>query len=232
VNSAGDWYIYGGIDAFNRAVSAVEWFNRETKQWQVLDVRFDLGAINLHDPNQDARPPRLFPRGGFVENDLWVFGGETVNQKIVNLIEHVELRNSLGAISPFRLYFPIIFRTDNEGFERADTFATARELALNQTQIHSFNGEKDFVDVYYFDVPSFRRIVIKTAQLPANSIYSLQLYTELKGANPPDEVNIGATKMAMTRWLDAGRYYVILQREFPPPATDPTPPPYRIRVQG
>jgi len=232
VNAAGDWYIYGGTDGNDQAVSAVEWFNRETKQWQVLDIRFDLGAINLHDPNQDARPPRLFPRGGFVGNNLWVYGGETVNQAIINLIERVELRNSYGFISPPSFYLPIFFKNTTAGTDRADTFATARVLRLNEPQVQRFNGETDFVDVYYFDVLSFRQIVIKASHLPANSIYSLQLYTEQKGANPPDEVNTGATQLVMTRWLEAGRYYVILQRDFPPPATDPSPPPYIIKVQG
>jgi hypothetical protein len=232
VNAAGDWYIYGGYDADDQAVSAVEGFNRDTKQWQVLDVRFDLGAINLHDPNQPSRPHRLFPRGGFVENNLWVFGGETVDQAIVNLIERVELRNYFGVLPPPRSYLPIFLKNTTVGTDRADTFATARALSLNEPQVQRFNGETDFVDVYYFDVLSFRQIVIKASHLPANSIYSLQLYTEQKGANPPDEVNTGATQLVMTRWLEAGSYYVILQRDFPPPATDPSPPPYIIEVQG
>ena len=232
VNADGDWYIYGGYDGNDRAVPAVEWFNRETKEWQVLDIRFDLGGINLHDPNQDARPPRLFPRGGFVENNLWVFGGETVTQGIVNLIERVELRNSYGVIPPPALYFPIFLNNASDGSDKADTFTTARRLNLNESQSHRFLGESDFVDVYYFDVPSFRPIAIKVSQLPANSDYALQLFTEQKGANPPDQVNIGATQMVMNRTLEAKRYYVILQRNFPPPAIDPSPPPYTIEVQG
>ncbi len=232
VNAAGDWYIYGGYDGNDRAVPAVEWFNRETKEWQVLDIRFDLGGINLRDQNQNARPPRLFPRGGFVGNNLWVFGGEEVSQGIVNLIERIELRNSYGPIPPPAFYLPIMVNRWTAATDNADTFATARRLNLNEPQSHRFVGESDFVDVYYFDVPSYRPIAVKVSKLPANSDYALQLFTEQKGANPPDQVNIGATQMVMNRALENKRYYVILQRNFPPPAIDPSPPPYTIEVQG
>jgi len=232
VNSHGDWYIFGGSNGNGRAVSAVERFNRDTKKWEVLDVTYDLGSVNIHDQGQVSRPARLFPRGGFVGDTLWVFGGETVVEGIVNLIEKVSLPRSLDPGLGNKVFFPLTPFYEVAIIPDDDSYSTAIPLPLNQAVENRFYGENDFYEVLYFDVPSYRQVTIKVDELPLNSLYKFELFTDLKDARPPVSGNFGQSELSVARWLEAGRYYIILTREFPPPASDPSPPPYRVEVQG
>lgn len=231
VNSRGDWYIYGGFDANGIAVPVVERFDRHSKQWIDLGVSYDLGAANLNNPTQDARPARAWPRGGFNGDELWVFGGENRDNDIVNLIEHIHLFHVSPASVASRMTLPLILKQASFTGEPDNTFATARSLAFNAPQENRYFGSEDTVDVFTFDVPTFQSVTIKVTNLPRNSTYVLYYFRETKAVVMPSATNLGNTSLTDTRQLGSGRYYVILERQFPMPVNDPNPPPYTIELQ-
>ena len=131
-------------------------------------------------------------------------------------------------IHPPSLWFPAI-RWDKTKAPPNNAFPTAYGLALNQPQFHDFDEILDIYDVFFFDLPTTRPVTIRLTQIPVGSEYDITLYSDNKllwgvSANP------GSMDEVIERTLNAGRYYLVIERIFPagPPDTSD----YRIVVEG
>jgi hypothetical protein len=220
VDAAGNWYVFGGTDHLGNSVAVTELYRPATNTWSALDVRFDLGTGLQVEP---SRPPRAWPRGGFVDSTLWVLGGHhntAAGDNVINLVEMT-----------FRRHFiPFVTRPNPTG-EPDDTFATAHGLPLNVLAAGAFLSPDDFVDAYFFDVPTLRSVTIHLSNIPEGSNYDLYVYTGAKSLLGYSE-NVGNNNEAVTVNVGQGRYYVIVERVFPPLGADPDGQPYHIMAEG
>lgn len=219
----GTWYVFGGTDANGNSVPVTEVYDRFDNSWTALDVRFDLGTFA---PGQDVRPPRGWPRGGFVGQTLFAIGGEQNTQggsPVVNLVERLYLPQNHSQL-------PFIANTDASG-GLDNTFASASQLLLNQPQSHRFTGPDDYFDVFFFQVPSPRTITINVSQIPSGSDYDLYAYNDNKFWRG-SSINPGNLNENLSLNLGAGRFYVVVTRKFPPPGSTPDTEPYRIIALG
>ncbi len=86
----GRWYIFGGMTTFSELIGASRDKLRFTillrNTWTVLDPSFNLG-------NAQTMPPRFWPRGAVVGNNLWVVGGSMFNdgEQALPVIEQLAL---------------------------------------------------------------------------------------------------------------------------------------------
>ncbi|MCI0399459.1 MAG: pre-peptidase C-terminal domain-containing protein [Chloroflexi bacterium] len=224
VDPNGNWYVFGGSNAAGQSIPVTEMFNRASNSWIALDSRYDLGT---NDPNQPSRPPRTWPRGGFYGNTLWVVGGHrdtTGGDLIISLVEKLFLPDLDN-------FLPIVRQLPIWPGEPDDNFLEARPLAFNQSQFHYFVHPDDYVDVFYFDVPSTRLVTIRLNHLGSGNDFDIHLYNSNKFWLA-SSTNIGNIDEVITIALGPGRYYVIVERMFPPPGTNPSTLPYEIRLEG
>jgi hypothetical protein len=221
VNRSGVWYVYGGVDHLGNNVPATEIYDQATNQWVVLDSRVNLGTIN-----DSIRPPRAWPQAGFVNHSLYAIGGErstVTGGDVIDLVEAIYLPDK-------KTYLPTIYRQDPNG-EPDNTFENARALPLNQAMLGYFIAPDDYFDVYAFDIPSFRGVTVILRNIPAGSDYNIDLYSADKvwlGTSS----NIGSNNEDLPISLEAGRYYIMVERVFPPPGSDPSTDPYVIKVNS
>ncbi len=226
VDQAGNWYVFGGYDNNGAFVGVTERYEPDADIWVPLDVRFDLGVINTQN---SVRPPRAWPRGGFVDQNLFAIGGETIGGQVLNLVERITLTDAKASY-PASSYIPAFFV--NPAFNLDDnTFATARFLFLNQAQRNQFITGPDDVDVYTFHVPSKRNISVNLNNLNSTNEMNLTLYTYNK-AFVAKSNNPGTQPEVINKNLDAGQYFVVVERIFPPPGALPDTREYQIVVQG
>lgn len=219
VDPSGVWYVYGGVDFEGKNVPVSEIYDRSSNTWIALDSRASLGTID-----DLIRPPRAWPRAGFVNHTLFAIGGERTTitgGDVINLVESVYLPDA-------KAYLPIIFRQDPNG-EPDNTFEDARSLPLNVATLGYFIAPGDYIDVYAFDIPTFRGVTVKLRNIPLGSDYNIVVYS-------PDKVwlgsgvNIGSNDENVPLSLEAGRYYIMVDRVFPPPGSDPSTEPYIVKV--
>jgi N-acetylneuraminic acid mutarotase len=212
VDQNGDWYVFGGTNNLGQSVAITEKYDRATNTWRALDVRFNLGS---EDPNEPLRPARAWPRGGFVGQTLWVVGGHRntgIGDLVITLVEKLFLPLE-------EAYFPFFSRQLFPG-EPDDTFNDARRIFLNQTLYGTLYHPDDYVEVYYFDLATTRAVSIFLRHIGLGNEYDLHLYTNnklwLSSSTQPGDLEevIGAT-------LGPGRYFIMVERVFPPPGADP-----------
>jgi hypothetical protein len=219
IDSAGNWYVFGGVDAGGASVPVTEIYDRVADRWLALDTRFDLDE-----------PTRAWALGGFVGQMLWVVGGQTEGDQVINLVEKMDvpLLPIEYDVPPIG-YMPLILKDFST--ESDNTFATARFLALNQPRRAAFLGPLDVVDVYAINVPSVRSVNIRLSQIPKNSDYDLHLYTDnklwLASSTQP-----GNNDETISQTLGAGRYFIVVERRFPLPGADPGLKKYQIEARG
>ena len=76
VGPDGRWYVFGGItvkdDKFI-TVAQTEVYDPVWNIWSLMDPSFNLGRVQ-------SMPPRFWPRGAMVGNDLWVVGGSITTE--------------------------------------------------------------------------------------------------------------------------------------------------------
>lgn len=221
VDRNGTWYIYGGVNHLGQNVPVTEIYDRQSNRWIALDSRTSLGTINNF-----VTPPRAWPRAGFVNQTLYAVGGErttTTGGDVINLVEAIYLPD-------IDIMLPIISRQDPSG-EPDDTFESARAVPLNQPVLGYFVAPEDFVDAYFFDVPSFRGVTVMLRNIPLGSDYNLHVYTSDK-VWMGSSINVGNNNEDVPLTLEAGRYYFMVERVFPVPGVVPSHDPYVVMISG
>jgi hypothetical protein len=221
VDRNGTWYVYGGVNHLGQNVPVTEVYDRQTNTWVTLDSRSSLGTIN-----NSIRPPRAWPHAGFVNQTLYAIGGERstgTGGDVIDLVEAIFLPD-------LDIFAPIIYREDPNG-EPDDTFENARETPLNQAVLGYFIAPDDYVDVYSFDIPSFRGVTVKLRNIPLGSDYDIHVYDSDK-VWQGSSTNIGSNNEDLPLTLATGRYYIMVERVFPPPGSDPSLDPYIVKISG
>jgi hypothetical protein len=207
----GKWYVFGGLTAVNEtdlaAVLQTEVYDPVQNTWTLLPPEFNLGG-------QDLNSARGFPAGSMIGNMLYVTGGSIFfeGEKAVQLTEKLLL--------PTRTtYAPVIFGPGDDSLKPDDTFAQARGLAFGQTQSRNFQGQRDFFDVYTFNLNAPTNVQIQL-QVPDNNDFDLFLYGQNKllwdsSTNPFNGQDEFIPRQDHFLRLEARRYYVVVERKFP-----------------
>ncbi|HSH05542.1 MAG TPA: hypothetical protein VLL52_23705 [Anaerolineae bacterium] len=200
VGPDGRWYVFGGTAFDGTAVPQIEVYNPLTDQWQILGVRYYL-----------TDPKRSWPRGGFVDNELWVVGGETApGGQVVSLVEKIVLPDLR-----FRLYAPSVFNQYPEPGPGIN-FLEARPMVINEGQRHSFSGARDRFHVFTFYLEQTMDVNVILKLVPQGSDYDLWVYDDNK-AVIGTSIHPGASpEVVDLNGLEAGRYFVMLVRAYPP----------------
>lgn len=226
VDQFGNWYVFGGYDQNDNTIAVTERYDPILDQWFSLDVRFDLGILSSQDL---SRPPRAWPSGGFVGQDLFAIGGETIDGQVLNLVERISLPNPQIPQLPPALLMPVI--RSPMIIEGDNTFASANPLPLNSPQRNSFVSADDDTDVFTFQVPSRREVTVRLMNLNSTNELSMYLYTFDK-AFVALSANPGTQDEVITRTLNAGQYFAVIERIFPPTGITPDTRDYQIEAQG
>lgn len=216
VGPDGRWYVFGGVTVTGTGTSQrfapvtdTEVYDPATNTWKVLDSRYSIDE-----------PGRAWPRGVFVGDTLWIFGGEMVpGSEVVPLIESLYLPHQDA-------YFPLMLSA-KQGIEPNDTFPNAIPIALGQTVKQDFAARDDYFDIFRFYVaqPGVYEALIRS--IPAEHNYDVYLFNGNKYRVGKGE-NIGnKDEVAVTLPLTPGFYYAVVVRVFGQPTTDT----YTITVQ-
>jgi hypothetical protein len=150
-------------------------------------------------------------------------------------------RNTLGGVDTLNLaeklflpvdqsYFPVVRQLNTTG-EPDDTFALARGIPLNQWIGHAFYFTYDYIDTFFFDVPTGRSVTVLLRDIPLGSNYDISLYTSNKLWLGTSE-NVGDLDESLTETVGPGRYFIQVVRVFPPLGSPPDTRPYQVMVQG
>jgi hypothetical protein len=214
VRGDGRWFVFGGTDQNRNSVATTEMFDPASGTWITLDSRYNL-----------TDPPRSWPRGGFVGNSLWVTGGHwnapNGDELVINLIERLFL--------PFdSLFLPFVTRAPLAGRPGSNVL-TAQPLAFFQPQHHAFVDAKDYIHFYYFDIGGPTAVTARLTDIPGDSDYNLHIYNQNKG-RLTTSANLGSLPEQLQVELIAGRYFVIVERVFPPPGSIPNSNNYRLEI--
>ncbi len=211
VGPDGRWYVFGGFNSSLVGVPHTEVYDPVRNRWDVLDSRYSL-----------REPTRGWPRGVFIGETLWVFGGETVTptgNKVVPLVQKLELPGG-------DMWMPIMHGAQISAVEPNDTFALARPIGLFQTVEGDFSTEDDFFDFYRFQVTEPVPHTVHLTDIPAERNYDLYVYNANK-FRVGKSTNIGnLDEHATTYALTPGTYYAMVLRSFGAPTTDT----YKISV--
>ena len=216
VGPDGRWYVFGGFGQ-NGAIATTEVYNPQEDSWSTLTVAYDLG-------NSNTSLARGWLQVKFANDHFWAIGGETGSS--ISPLSAVEKL----LIPPVHLYLPFAIKPDDGSDDSYDSFAQARRLRLNKSQQHNFEGLLDFVDVFYVDVPTQQPVRFRLTQIPNNSNFDFAIYSQNKllwgeGQNLPGQDE------DLTLNLPAGRYYIMVTREFPLGEPDPDVF-YKVKVEG
>jgi len=216
VGPDGRWYVFGGITVSGTGdaqifvpATATEVYNPATNSWTVLDARYNVD-----------QPGRAWPRGVFVGDTLWIFGGEMVpGSEVVPLIESLYLPQQ-------DVYLPYA-KVSRKTIEPNDVFLDATNIALYQTVRQDFAARDDFFDIFRFYAPDPGVYEALVRSIPEGHNYDVYLYNANKYFVGKGE-NIGNNnEVAETLPLTPGFYYAVVVRVFGPPTTDP----YTIMVR-
>jgi hypothetical protein len=217
VGPDGRWYIFGGIDANRNPVALTEVYDAASDSWIALDSRYDLGGT------AESPTARAWPRGDFIDGNLWVTGGEipsAISPDAVNLTERL-------LMAPKLVYLPAI--NQGLGSRPGRTMAAARPIASGEPQMHSFNASTDYIHIFYYDTAVAGVSAIQLTNIPTGSDYNIHIYHNNKGRIVSGE-NVGSQNESVVVSGSASRYYIFVERVFPPPGADPDPQPYRLEV--
>jgi hypothetical protein len=213
VGPDGRWYVFGGSDFQQNPVALTEVYDKGSNSWIALDSRYNLDG-----------PPRAWPRGEFINGALWVTGGEWksgAHTHTLNLIER------MFALSP-SLFLPIVFK-GLDATRPGQTMANARLIQSGQVQGHSFTSASDYIHVFYYDTTAFGTTSIHLSNIPLGSDYNIHVYHSNKG-RIASGLNVGNHDEQLGIVGGADRYYIFVERVFPPPGSDPNPQPYFLHV--
>lgn len=202
VGPDGRWYVFGGVNARLEPVTITEVYHPATNTWEVLDSRYSL-----------RRPGRFWPRGAFLDSELWVFGGETVDNDALLLVQSL-------FVPTHEQLFPIIRTTEGGQPEPNDTLAEAHPIPLQAYVSGDFADQEDFFDVYSFQVNTSTAIRATVSSIPPDHDYNIYLYNANK-----DRVDFSRSvgnqlEVLETLPVPPGTYYVMIIRVFGEPTSD------------
>jgi len=219
VGPDGRWYVFGGFDD-NGAVATTEVYDPQLNTWISLNVPFDLGG-------GQSLPARGWLQVAWANDHFWAIGGEqtgTTNDSVpLPLVEKLFIPSET-------LFLPFTIKPNDGSDNRYDNFAQAQGLALNVVQEHNFEGFLDFVDVFYFNLPSMRQVRVLLTQIPQNNNYDIAIYSHNKLLWGKGE-NLSGQDEDVTLTLPPGLYYILVERKFPISKPDPDDT-YHIKVEG
>jgi hypothetical protein len=218
VGPDGRWYVFGGNDA-NGAVATTEVYNPQLNTWTTLNVPFDLGG-------GQSLPARGWLEVEWANDHFWAIGGENADFTDDTPLPFVE-----KLFIPSETFFLPFTIKPNDGSDTGyDNFAQAQGLALNVAQEHNFEGLLDFVDVFYFNLPTPRQVRVLLTQIPQNNNYDIAIYSHNKLLWGKGE-NLSGQPEDVTLTLPPGLYYIMVERKFPISKPDPDDT-YHIKVEG
>lgn len=207
----GRWYVFGGYDATSNPVEEVEVFDPNTGTWEILGINYHITA------------PRLgWVQGGFVGPRLWLFGGE----QAVNIpVSQVQVnRLPIDPVATSQQFLPLISFSDP-----GQSLESAWPLTLNETAVNSFTEAGEVYHIYRFDLTQTTNFVITLDNIPFGSNYDLLMYNDNKEVVALGQ-NLGSHPERIGTTFPAGRYYLFVVRDAPPPAVPPDPTHYRLLV--
>ena len=210
VGPDGRWYVFAGGNANLEPVTVTEVYDPATNTWEVLDSRYSV-----------RNPGRVWVRGAFIGDTLWIVGGETIPGSLV-----VPLVQSL--FLPHRDLFLPFLRKPRVSVEPNNVFAEAEPLEIGVPEQHDFAGQEDFWDIYRFQVVNPGVYDIIVSSIPPNHDYDIYAYNANKYL-VGDGLTVGnRDEVARTLPLVPGTYYAMVLRAFGQPTTDK----YTIEVVG
>lgn len=204
----GNWYVFGGLDAAG-GVPETEVYDPNTNTWHVLGGEFSLGG----SPNN---PARVWPRGAFWGNTLYVFGGNTPppENRVISSFDRMTLdAASLPLVN--RIMLPLSTKSSASSF-----LANGTQLHLNIPVSGNFVESTQFFNAYYFDWPALGRAVLRLTNVSDQSDLRIYIYNIHK-ALIAEEVDPQTGNATVSASLAPGRYFVVVERVTPGDLPDP-----------
>ncbi len=207
VGPDGKWYVFGGttVDGLGfRAVARTEVYDPILNTWTVMEPSYNLGTFQ-------TMPPRFWPRGAMVGNDLWVVGGSILEpfEQALPTIDRITIPSQT-------IRLPVVSADYDDAQRPDDNFAQARQMAVGGQQRRNFDTQFDFFDYYTFELTSPRQVTIQL-EVPENNNFDLELYGQNKllrgSATNPRQGEAGNEYLSI--FLPRLRYYVVVKRSFP-----------------
>ncbi len=205
----GNWYVFGGLDAAG-GVPETEFYNPLTNAWQVLGGEFSLGGLP-----QD--PARVWPRGAFWGDRLYVFGGNTPpgEQRVISSVEGMSLGVGFAPLAN-RIVFPFVTVLGSDNL-----LNNAVGLPIDGRLSGNFAESTQFYNPYFFDWPVFGRATIRLSNIPANSNFNISVYDSQKVLRGQGNTALYGGEKTVSLTLAPGRYYILVERIFPKDLPNP-----------
>lgn len=206
VGPDGKWYVFGGLTTIGNflvPVRQTEVYDPIRNTWTVLDNTYNLGDI-------ETMPARFWPRGAVIGNYLYTVGGSTFNdgEEALPVVQRLPIPSDTT-------YIPILSGNYDENTAPDDNFSQARPISFGSPQSRNFDQQRDFFDVYTFEIFSSRSVNIQL-QVPNDNDFDVFLYGRNKtlwgeSINPRQ----GKDQELIINNLPANRYYIVVSRVFP-----------------
>ncbi|MDA0245375.1 MAG: hypothetical protein OT477_18320 [Chloroflexi bacterium] len=198
VGADGRWYVFGGINASGNYIPQVEVHDFSTGTWSIVNGNLWLDA-----------PALAWPRGEFIGNTLWVFGGQQQGGPApIPLIQQLDFPIPASAL-PLKAYLPLI----SYGGGAGQSLTSAIPIQSGQGIYRTFQTGKAY-DIYTFFLPNTRVAHMSLSQIPGGYDYDLLLY----GSNKTlidFSVTPGTNEELIVRSLPAGQYYLFVANTSP-----------------
>lgn len=208
ISPEGNWYIFGGLDATG-AVPETEVYDPVTNSWKLMDSTFSLGG-------RPDNPARVWPRGGFVGGELYVFGGNDFpERRVISAFEKLPVPGF-----PVPLFYSIRLPIQVSG--GGDNFLNyASPIAENTEVTGNFSESIQFYNPYFFDWLSPGRATIRLSGIPSDSNFSFAVYNSQKQKLAQADQAIYGGEKSVSLTIPTGRYYILVERLFPKDLPDP-----------
>ncbi len=208
VGPDGKWYVYGGMTAVGNIllpVTQTEVYDPIRDTWTIMDPSYNLG-------NFQTNPGRFWPRGGMLGNNLWVVGGSIFSEdgeQASPVMERLTIPSHTN-------YMPVLGGNYDDGTRPDDTFAQARPISFGLNQTRNFDQQRDFFDVYTFEIQSPYSIQVRLI-VPEDNNFDVEVYGRQKTKWGPvtNSPKNGVDEEFVINNLPPNRYYVVVSRKFP-----------------
>ncbi len=215
VGPGGQWVVFGGLNAQGEYVSTIEVYDFDDGEWLEFAPQFNIDS-----------PPLAWPRGDFVNNTLWLFGGEQQGAIPVSLVQKKEFPSPTISISATdTIHMPVI---NNQFSFPEDSPERATIITPNISVQGTFDGVGDVYELYLFNWDG-GQYTITLSNIPSGSDYDFLLYNTNKTFLAAGQ-NIGQANENLTGDLPEGSYYLIVARSAPPPSQPPDGQPFTLLV--
>jgi hypothetical protein len=203
VGPDGNWYIFGGLDALG-GVPETEVYDPVSNTWRVLGSDFSLGGL-------PQNPARVWPRGAFWGDTLYVFGGNTppTENRVISAVERMSIgAGYLSSANGILLPYAAMPGSDS-------TLENATPLLLNTPIAGNFVESTQFYNIYYFDWPAFGRATVRLSNIPDDSNFNITVIDKFKVLRGQGNTALFGGEKTVSVTLDPDRYWVIVERIFP-----------------